>query len=405
MVDAEHGLESFRQARDELEDLPLGAALLEVRDEIEDLRSSHRRRVERTSFGYNTRMADISVCFLGCGKINAGHVRILKRLRPRARVAVASRDVDRARAFARKVGAADSFGGYEDAIRSGYEVVVVGVPPRAHRALVEAALAAGKHILIEKPVFHGFDDLEALWPALRSHPATVMVAENLHFAPFFRRAKALLGRGDLGRPLLLDLTRLGRSSPTGWRADPNEMPLGALHEGGVHWIRRLMDLASAFESSETDHVIELFAMSPPAPVTTTPGEDTMVITARHRSGLVSRLLHTWAVPWRFWPFDSSKLLLENGALYFDGRGIYGRFYGTKGRRMLLPSVRDAGGSVAMWRDFVECVETGRAPQLTLEHVFADFAYMDAAYRSLRSGRPEAPRRATAPAEPGRRKGA
>ena len=164
-----------------------------------------------------------------------------------------------------------------------------------------------------------------------------MVAENLHFAPFHKRLKALLRDGALGRPLLLDLVRLGRSRPTGWRADPAEMPLGALHEGGVHWIRRLLDLASVFENGQVDHVVDVYGVAPPAPVTPTPGEDTMMITARHRSGLTSRLLHTWAAPWRFLPFDASKLLLENGALYFDARGVYGRL--VRARRAVVHLAR------------------------------------------------------------------
>ena len=40
----------------------------------------------------------------------------------------------------------------------------------------------------------------------------------------------------------------------------------------------------------------------------------------------------------------------------------------------------------------EAGDEGRAPDLMLDHIFADFAYMDAAYRSAASHRPETPRR-------------
>ena len=126
-------------------------------------------------------MTDVSVCFLGCGKMNARHIRTLRRLRPRAVIGVASRDEGRARDFGARVGARDCFGSYDQAIRSKFDAVVIGIPPRGHRSLVEAALAAGKHILIEKPVFARFDELVALWPALTTHRATVMVAENVPF--------------------------------------------------------------------------------------------------------------------------------------------------------------------------------------------------------------------------------
>jgi len=337
-------------------------------------------------------MPTLSVCFIGCGAMNARHVRFYQRLRPGAPFAVAGRDLGRARAFGGRLGARDCFGSYEEAFRSGYDALVIGTPPGTHAALVEAALQAGKHLLIEKPVLARFEELERLWPALSRHRATVMVAENLHYAPFHRRLKALLADASLGRPLILDLVRLGRARPQGWRADPAEMPLGALHEGGVHWIRRLLDLAAPFERDAADQIVDVFATGPEGPITATPGEDTMMIVARHRSGLTSRLLHTWAVPWRFIPFDTSKMLLEHGALYFDSRGIYGRAYGPRRARWLWPSVRDAGGYAAMWADFLAAAETGRAPELTLAASFADFAYLDAAYRSKASGKPEAPRR-------------
>jgi predicted dehydrogenase len=337
-------------------------------------------------------MPGVSLCFVGCGAMNARHVRVFKALRPGAPFAVASRDPERARAFAGRLGAKESFGSYDAAVRAGYDGLVIGTPPRGHAALIEAALAAGKHLLIEKPVVARFDELERLWPALKRHPRTVMVAENLHYAPFHRRLKEWLRDPALGRPLVLDLVRLGRSRPTGWRADPAEMPLGALHEGGVHWIRRVLDLGSVFEQTPADQIADVFAAGPERPVTATPGEDTMMIVGRHRSGLTSRLLHTWAVPWRFPPFDASKVLLEHGALYFDARSLGGRAYGPRGARWLWPNLRDGGGSRAMWADFLAAAETGRPPQLTLEDVFADFAYLDAAYRSKASGRPETPRR-------------
>ena len=76
---------------------------------------------------------------------------------------------------------------------------------------------------------------------------------------------------------------------------------------------------------------------------------------------------------------------------FDARSLYGRAYGPNGKRWLWPSVRDASGYQAMWIDFLGAMESGRPTELTLEQLFADFAYLDAAYRSKASGRPEAPR--------------
>ena len=180
-------------------------------------------------------MPGISLCFVGCGAMNARHVGLFKRLRPGAAFAVASRDPERARAFGARLGAKESFGSYDEAVRSGYAGLVIGTPPRGHADLLQAALDAGKHLLIEKPVVARFDELERLWPALKRPGRTVMVAENLHYAPFHRRLKQALRDPALGRPLILDLIRLGRACSCGWRAVLVVLLLGVLFVGGVFW--------------------------------------------------------------------------------------------------------------------------------------------------------------------------
>lgn len=332
-------------------------------------------------------MSASGLCFLGTGKINVRHLKIVRKLRPKLALSVASRTAESAEAFRAKHGLARAFGSYAEAIASDQVgAVLIGTPPRGHASLVELCLEQGKSALIEKPVFNSFDEFEQLYPRMRDHAGVMMVAENLHYAPFFARLKERLDPDALGQPLYLDLTRLGRSNPTGWRADPVEMPLGALHEGGVHWIRRLLDLAAVFESDPLHGVIDVSCFGPPKPIINVPGEDTSIVVARHRSGLTSRLLHSWGVPWRSLRADNSKLVCENGAAYFDGRGIYGRVYGPKGGR-LLPTISDASGYVAMWKDFLQAFEGDGKPALSLATIFCDFAYLDAAYRSRQSGQP------------------
>jgi len=330
-----------------------------------------------------------SICFLGTGAINRRHIRIVRRLQPGARLSVASRDREKAGKFSISHGLDEAFGSYEEGIASSCSIVVVGVPPMLHHDLVGKCLASGKHIMIEKPVFNSMTEFNSLWNEIAGSEQTIMVAENLHFSPFQKVLARALDQEDMGRPLYMDVVKTGRSNPSGWRADPSQMPLGALHEGGVHWIRRLLGLASVFEEGGEPGVVGVRAYGAGAPTTDTPGEDTMLVLARHRSGLVSRLLHSWAIPRRFPLFDMSKVLMERGSLYFEARGIFGRLYGEK-KRLIWPRVRDWGGYTAMWVEFLSAVREGRQPALTMETIFHDFAYMDAAYRSIESGVEEAP---------------
>jgi predicted dehydrogenase len=51
-------------------------------------------------------------------------------------------------------------------------------------------------------------------------------------------------------------------------------------------------------------------------------------------------------------------------------------------RLMFPGFRDIRGYQAMYRDFRESIETGRAPQMSLERAIEDQLLMDSIYASL-----------------------
>src|SRR6187431_2105922 len=68
-------------------------------------------------------------------------------------VAVASRSLDRAQAFAQVHGIERAYGSYDElAGDPDVDVVYIAAPHSEHRALALLAIAAGKHVLIEKPI-------------------------------------------------------------------------------------------------------------------------------------------------------------------------------------------------------------------------------------------------------------
>lgn len=328
-----------------------------------------------------------SICFLGTGKMNARHIRVVKKLFPKIRLAVASRDLARARDFQAHHRLDAAFASYADAIHSAFETIVIGVPPRYHADLVAQGLAAEKHLLIEKPVFQSLGEFKRLWPALERSKKTVMVAENQVFDPFYCELKQCLQAYDFGRPILAELTRLGVQKNEGWRTDATQMPLGALHEGGVHWIRKLLDLTALYEPDPYANVVGVTAYRPSFALSRTPGEDTSFVIARHRSGMISRLFHSWGLPYRSGLLDFSKILFEKGAVYFESRGLIGFSFGAQ-RKILWPRMKDIGGYRAMWSHFIHCVDTGTLPTPSLKDIFYDFRFLDAAYRSMASGKEE-----------------
>ena len=300
---------------------------------------------------------------------------------------MASRELWKAEAFKERHHVDDCFGSYESAIQSDFSVIVIGLPPKYHFDLVSKILPKGKHILIEKPIFNSLHEFNKLWSSLQQYSGFVMVLENQFFDLFHKKIKKILQEYDFGKPLFLELNQLGHNKLEGWRNDPSEMPLGAFHEGGVHWIRKLLDIASIYESDPYHGILGVTAYRPQIPLTNTPGEDTMMVMARHRSGLVSRLFHSWGIPTRTGFLDLSKILMEKGAIYFHSRGLIGLSHGRK-TRILWPYLEDLSGYKAMWGHIIQCIGNKQSLELTLEDIYFDFLFMDAVYRSIKTQREE-----------------
>lgn len=87
------------------------------------------------------------------------------------------------------------------------DAVVVATPTSTHADVVTKALEAGKHVLVEKPIAHSFDDSIALCRLADENDVVLMVGHVFLFNPAFRAAKEYIDRGDLGDIKYLSMTR------------------------------------------------------------------------------------------------------------------------------------------------------------------------------------------------------
>ena len=113
-------------------------------------------------------------------------------------VAVAARDRDRATAFAAKHGIGRVLSSYEELVSDpGIDAVYNPLPNGLHGRWTKAALAAGKHVLCEKPFTANADEARDVAAAI---PAGLVVMEAFHYRyhPVFLRALQLLAEGAVG---------------------------------------------------------------------------------------------------------------------------------------------------------------------------------------------------------------
>jgi predicted dehydrogenase len=88
------------------------------------------------------------------------------------------------------------------------DLVDICLPTHLHREVTIAALQAGKHVLVEKPLALNLEDADAMIAAANEAERMLMVGQVLRFFPAFAEARALVQSGDYGKLLAAHLKRI-----------------------------------------------------------------------------------------------------------------------------------------------------------------------------------------------------
>ena len=150
-------------------------------------------------------MADdkVGVGLVGSRFISTIHAEAL-RMVPQAEVlAVMSPTAGNARDFASKYGIAHHYDDLDAMLAMDeIDLVVVGAPNDVHCEITIKAAAAGKHVVVEKPLCLNLADADRMITACAKAGVKLMYAEELCFTPKYVRLKQLLDDGVLGHPVL-----------------------------------------------------------------------------------------------------------------------------------------------------------------------------------------------------------
>ena len=147
-----------------------------------------------------------AIAVIGCGYWGQNHVRTLSELG--ALFAVSDKDTSRAAALA------DQFGveamSPEDVLRDArIDAVVLALPPQYHAQFALAAIAAGKHVLVEKPIALNPADAERVVEAGKKAGVAVMTGHVLRFHPAFEALADMVEAGELGKLQYVHSHRVG----------------------------------------------------------------------------------------------------------------------------------------------------------------------------------------------------
>jgi predicted dehydrogenase len=128
---------------------------------------------------------------------------------------------------------------YEEALADPkIKAVVLATPHTRHRAMVEAAAAAGKHVCCEKPFALSKSDAQAALAACRRAGVTVGVGQNFRFLPSIKKLRELLDAGALGTIMHAEGNYshdwLAGQGTGHWRTARDESRAGGMTGMGIH---------------------------------------------------------------------------------------------------------------------------------------------------------------------------
>jgi predicted dehydrogenase len=255
--------------------------------------------------------------------------------------------------------------------------VVVAVPPRFHLDLTLAALAAGKHVLVEKPAFPRLVDYETVRAARDRARRAVLVGENDHYKPLAVTLRRLVADGVIGEMVFAHFTTLAHrlKRADDWRNDESMAGGDAFFEEGIHWLH--------IANSLGPRIIDARGYQP---LVSRGGGDTraksMMVAFRYDNGAVGSLYYSREVPSLFRGVRVSKLFGRDGIITFESNGGFVVARGKGVPRVLFPGFRDIRGYQAMYKDFFRAIREGTQPEMSLERAEEDHRLMDQVYATV-----------------------
>ena len=346
----------------------------------------------------------LRIAFLGCGFITRVHSRHLYTLRPDVTCAYASRDPRRAEEFRTQYGGFASYPDYASAMADPrVDAVVIAVPPTFHLDLALQALAAGKHVLVEKPAFPRLDDYRTAAAARDAAGRVVLVGENDHYKPLAVRLRALIREGVIGEMVFAHFATIAKRLKTAddWRNDEAMSGGDAFFEEGIHWLHvagslgpRITEIRGyrpspsrqGLDRDKSDGADRREKSDRADRREKSDGADrrekSMMVSFRYDNGAVGSLYYSREIPSLFRGLRLSKLYGRDGIISFESNGVVLLARGRGLPRLVFPGFRDIRGYKAMYRDFRRAIATGSAPEMSLERAMDDQRLMDQVYASL-----------------------
>lgn len=328
------------------------------------------------------------VGLLGVGGWGANHLKALVAMRDAGLVrelVVCDVDAARAQAAAKEAGC-DALTSPDALLRDPrVQAVDIVTPTPTHHDLAHRTLAAGKHVLVEKPMTERLAQAKELVALAERTGLTLMPGHLFRYHGGVKWLRAALARGELGDVRYLTVARQAFREP---RTD-----MGVLLALGIH---------------ELDLFCHLLGKEYPDALQCTtagwqqPGIDEVCWLDLRFGSVQAHATESWASPWagkeRFLAAFGSKGAARVDFLIHDRVEVWRHAYEPRGKGFAL---RTEGAQTievpfqeplrAELEDFVRCAATGAKPLADMGSGLRGVAMLEACVQSAREGKVVAPR--------------
>jgi myo-inositol 2-dehydrogenase / D-chiro-inositol 1-dehydrogenase len=340
-------------------------------------------------------MQKTKVAILGAGFISDIHLECYHRFVPEAEVvAVYTRDAAKAKAFAEKHHIPTWYDDIDKLINdSGCEVVDICLPNYLHATATLKAAAAGKHIIIEKPLAVTLEEADSMIAATKSAGVKLMYAEELCFAPKYERVRQLVKEGAIGDTYMLKQSEKHSGPHSDWFYDIKLSGGGVLMDMGCHgiaWFRWMLNNAKATSVYASMNTV--------LHKNRTTAEDNSVVIIEFENGVTGVVENSWA---KHGGMDDKSevhgtggviyadLFMGNAAIAYSKHGFgYAMEKADTTMGWSFPIFEEAfnQGYPHELKHFIECVQQDKEPVVTGEDGRAVLEIIYAAYASAGQGK-------------------
>lgn len=268
--------------------------------------------------------------------------------------------------------------------RPDIDAVALATPARTHASLALAALAAGKHVFVEKPLAMNVADGAQMVAAARAGGRILMVGHVFEYHPALRHIKLLLDNGELGDLYYLYSTRvnLGRV-----QADIN-----ALWSIAPHDVSIMLHLMNSLPQRVSAHGKAFLSGSV---------EDVVFVTLEFANGTLGHIHASWLDPSktrqltvvgsrRMVVYDDvaseGKVKIYDKGVYRKTEPGYGEFQvKVHSGDITIPRLDMTEPLQLECQHFVDCIQEGRTPLTDGVNGLRVVSVLAAAQQSLESG--------------------